>query len=78
MNEQVKQQLDLMNEIDPKFKKKISLNESEAGKIIGVSASSMATYRKQGIGPEYKRVGSRVLYPKIALAEFILQTIKTA
>jgi hypothetical protein len=77
MNEQVKQQLDLINEIDPKFKKKISLNESEAGRIIGVSASSMATYRKQGIGPEYKKFGGRYLYPKIAIAEFMLQTIKT-
>jgi DNA-binding XRE family transcriptional regulator len=77
MNEQVKQQLDLINEIDPKFKKKISLNEKEVAKIIGVSPSTMATRRKEGTGPEYKKFGGRYLYNKTKLAEWLVLTIKT-
>jgi D-Tyr-tRNAtyr deacylase len=77
MNEQIKEQLDLIDSIEIKFRKKISLNESETASILGVSASTLAARRKEGMGPEYRKVGSRYLYPKTKIAEFLLQTIKT-
>ena len=78
MNENIKQQIEQIEAIDQKFKKKVSLNEREVAQIIGISPSSMATRRKEGTGPEYKKFGGRYLYPKKALAEWLLQTIKTA
>lgn len=78
MKEEVKKHLDQINGIDERIKRKISFNEWEASEIIGVSDSSLANYRKQGIGPEYRKIGGRYIYSKIALAEFMADTIKTA
>lgn len=77
MNEELKQQLALIDEIDPKFKKKISLSIDEVGSVIGVSRSTMDKLRNDGTGPEYRKIGSKYIYPKIKLAEWLLLTIKT-
>jgi DNA-binding XRE family transcriptional regulator len=78
MNELIKQQLDLIDSINPKFKKKVSLNQKELAEIIGVSPSTIETRRKEGVGIEYIQFGNRILYPKIKIAEFLAQTVKTA
>ena len=54
--------------------KKMNLNEKEAAQIVGVSSSTMANWRKNGIGPTHKKIQNgekaRVLYPRIELAKF--------
>ncbi len=61
------------------FKKGFNLNENQVAKVINVSASTLAAWRKQGIGIDYIPVGRRVLYPKIAIAEFqAKRKVKTA
>jgi phage terminase Nu1 subunit (DNA packaging protein) len=66
------------------FKNKVTLNESQAAEIINVSASTLANWRKDGIGPSALAVirkGSqkpRWLYPKRAIAEWlVLSEIRT-
>ena len=47
--------------------------------VINVSASTLSAWRKQGIGIDYIQVAGRVLYPKIAIAEFqAKRKVKTA
>jgi len=61
------------------FKKSLNLNENQVAQVIGVSPSTISTWRKQGIGIDYIPVGGRVLYPKIAVAEFqAKRKVKTA
>lgn len=67
-----------INQIDNgKYKNKIVLNQSQVSNIIGVSSSTLEKWRNEGIGIEWKKVGGRVLYPKISIAQWLLQTIKT-
>ncbi|WP_419777790.1 helix-turn-helix transcriptional regulator [Malaciobacter marinus] len=79
MNEEVKHQLaEIEAIVSPKFRKKVNVDEKEAARIIGVSPSTMATRRKEGTGPEYKKFGVRkYLYNKTKLAEWLVLTIKT-
>jgi hypothetical protein len=77
---------DILNHIDnafPKLKKSIALNQTQAAQIIGVSCPTLERWRLQGVGPEYAKNSNgkkaRLLYPKIAIAEFIINTlVKTA
>lgn len=47
--------------------------------VIGVSPSTIETWRKQGIGPKYIQTGGRVMYPIKEIAKFqILSQIQTA
>lgn len=76
----VEQIIKEINDI-PNFRGKLSFSPVTAAKLIGVSASTLESWRRAGIGPEYvKMEGKRgkVMYPKIAIAEFLSQTIKTA
>jgi hypothetical protein len=67
-----------INQIDNgRYKNQIVLNQLQVSKIIGVSSSSLEKWRKEGIGIEWKKVGGRILYPKISIAKWLLQTIKT-
>ncbi len=75
--------LEMLNSLLPKEKRgSACLNEFYSAQVVGVSSSSMATYRKKGLGPEYLKVDNgkrgRVLYPKTALCDWLNQTIKTA
>lgn len=67
----------------PKLKKSIGLNQTQAAQIIGVSSPTLERWREQGVGPEYSKnqngKKSRLIYPKIAIAEYIVSTlVKTA
>ena len=61
-----------------------ALNESQAAAYIGVYPSTMAEWRKEGIGPRYKdvtRVGKkkkRILYPVKYLNEWLDKAVETA
>ncbi len=63
---------------------KLTYNENQAAEAIGVSASTMAQWRKSGVGPEYKAVKmpgkdrARILYPIAAIEAWLSQTVQTA
>jgi len=77
----ITQIIEEINKTNPKFKQLIALNQKQTADIIGVSSSTLEAWRKEGIGPEYKKVNrgkGRILYGKISLAEWLSQTVKTA
>ena len=72
-----------IDECNPKFKSQIVLNQKQAALILGISEGTLQNWRTQKIGPEYSQLengkGSRVMYSKIKLAQYILsRSIKTA
>lgn len=62
----------------------MTYNENQAAEAIGVSASTLAQWRKNGVGPEYKAVKipgkdrARILYPITAIEAWLAQTVQTA
>ena len=76
----------IMNDINKiqMAKESVTLNQSQAAKILGVSDSTLENWRKRSIGPQYIKIGKdgkqgRVMYPKIELAKWIANNlIKTA
>lgn len=73
---------DEINMIDPVYKKLVCLNQKQTADILGISSGSLENWRKEGIGPSYKKIENgkrgRVLYPKTAIVEWLNNTIKTA
>jgi predicted site-specific integrase-resolvase len=71
-----------VNEINPKYKKLLCLNSAQTAETLGVSPGSLENWRREGIGPSYKKIENgkrgRVLYPKSAIVEWLNNTIKTA
>ena len=62
-----------------------ALNEAKAAAYIGVAPSTLAEWRKEGIGPRYKSVTRkgkdkcRILYPVQLLDKWLTQdTVQTA
>ena len=81
MNGSITQIIEEINKTNPKFKQLIALNQKQTADIIGVSSSTLEVWRKEAIGPEYKKVNTgkgRILYPKVAIAAWLSQTVKTA
>ncbi len=69
-----------INKLDPKFKKLLALNQKQTADALGVSSSTLESWRKNALGPEYIKSGigkGRVLYPKQKIAEYLQNTIKT-
>lgn len=52
------------------FAKVLNLNSKQTASLLGVSASTIENWRKQGLGIDYVEVGGRILYPKLKIAEF--------
>ena len=76
-NEEIKQYLEQIDKLG--YEKILNLNSKQTAQIIGVSASTIEAWRKQGIGVDYIEVGGRVLYPKLKIAEFQAnRKVKTA
>ncbi len=49
-----------------------AVREREAARLLGVSYSVMKLWRRQGIGPVYSRLNSRVItYTPQALKDFV-------
>ncbi len=72
-----------INKINPKFKQLITFSQKQTADAIGVSSSTLEDWRRKAIGPNYIKVDAgkrgRVLYPKIAIAEWLLShSVKTA
>ena len=76
--------LDELNRLLPDEKKYCAcLSENFSAKVIGISASTLSAYRKDGLGPNFIQVNkrgvrARVIYPKSSLLDWINNTIKTA
>ena len=74
--------LEELNEVNQNYKKLLCLNQSQTAELLGVSCSSLENWRKEGIGPSYKKIENgkrgRVLYPKSSIVEWINNTVKTA
>jgi hypothetical protein len=49
-----------------------TLNVSEAAFFLGVSESTLNTWRTRGRGPRYVRLGRKVLYRIAALNDYLL------
>ncbi|QOG13318.1 helix-turn-helix domain-containing protein [Arcobacter sp. FWKO B] len=64
------------------YKNKITLNEATVAKIIGVSSSTLSNWRKDGLGPNYRKIDNgkkgKVIYTKQSVAEWLSQTVLTA
>jgi hypothetical protein len=76
--EQIKDQIEIINSISPKYKVQIAFNQKQTAELLGVSASTLENRRKECKGIEYVKLGSRILYSKSKIAEFIISsTIKT-
>lgn len=79
----ITQIIEEINKIDEKYKKLIALNQKQAAEAIGVSSSTLESWRKEGLGPSYIKMNrgkrGRVLYSKVAIAEWIANhAVKTA
>ena len=47
------------------------LTEEDFAALAGVKATTADDWRRRGKGPAYVRLGTRYLYPRTAVAEFI-------
>ena len=74
--------LEELNNARPEYKGLLCLNQKQTAELIGVSSSTLDNWRKESLGPQYKKIDSgkkgRVLYPKTAIIEWLSSTIKTA
>lgn len=81
-NKGEKMTLEELNLIKPEFKGLLCLNQKQTAEIIGVSSSTLENWRKESVGPEYKKIDNgkkgRVLYVKTSILEWLNNTIKTA
>jgi predicted DNA-binding transcriptional regulator AlpA len=52
------------------------LRESEAARLLAVSAETLGAWRQARKGPPYTRLGSAIRYPEAALLRWVeLQTV---
>lgn len=49
---------------------KLKLKETEVAQEYGVPVKTLQSWRRQGLGPEYSKVGSSVYYDRFSLDEF--------
>ena len=54
-----------------RLRRKEYLTEREAALLFSLSASTLKTKRARGGGPEYVKIGSRVLYARKALEAYL-------
>lgn len=59
-----------------RIRRKEYLTEKEAALLFSLSAATLKTQRSKGIGPKYKRLGSKILYSRDDL-EIYLDALPT-
>lgn len=74
---------ELNSMLPPEQKKQACLNQTQVASILGLSSSTLANWRAEGVSLEYLKVGkgskNRVMYLKTKILEFLnSQNIKTA
>jgi hypothetical protein len=64
--------------MDQKTKTPIAVREDDASQLLGVSTSTLRAWRSQGRGPEFSRLGRRIVYTVDGLEKFVrLNTVAT-
>jgi predicted DNA-binding transcriptional regulator AlpA len=61
--------------MDQESVEKLALRDHEAAVVLGVSVSSLRSWRSQGRGPSFSRLGRRVVYPLKELEKFLRETL---
>ncbi len=46
-------------------------NDKQVAKVIGIAVTTLRSWRSEGKGPTYQRIGKRVLYSKSDVLEFM-------
>jgi len=54
-----------------RIRRKEYLTEREAALLFSLSAATLKTQRNRGGGPQYLKIGNRILYPKTALSIYL-------
>jgi len=71
-----------INQINEMGYKALVLNENQVAKIVGVSPSTISKWRKEGLGPNFKKLDNgqkaKVMYTKQSVAEWLCDMQKTA
>ena len=49
----------------------ISMNEKMTAKLTGLSVHTLRSYRHKGIGLPYRKIGSKVLYDRQAVIDWL-------
>ncbi|MDD2508651.1 MAG: helix-turn-helix domain-containing protein [Aliarcobacter skirrowii] len=76
--EEIKQQI--LKELDElETKNKAWLDTQELSKFLNITRTQLEAWRREGFGPSYLVLGKRrILYPKSAIAEFVVSNqVKT-
>jgi hypothetical protein len=53
---------------------RMAISTTEAAARLGLGARTLAEMRFRGTGPEWKRVGSRIVYPVVAIEKWLSET----
>ena len=53
------------------FDDKLTINTKQLSTLLGVSPSTIEKWRKESIGPEYMKIGDRVIYNKRKVCEWL-------
>lgn len=69
LKEEINTYIDQINDLG--FSKVLNLNSKQVSQLLGVSASTVENWRRQGVGIDYVEAGGRVFYPKLKVAEFL-------
>jgi len=80
--EKIQMQIEIFDRAYPESKKKPTVNQDLAAKLLGCSPGTLRGWTDEGIGPFFsrpKKKGSRILFTKLSLAEWLIDTqIQTA
>lgn len=59
----------------PPLRDRAGLGTAEASVYIGLSAATLKKYRRDGYGPRYARIGSKIVYRPADLDEYIARRL---
>jgi predicted site-specific integrase-resolvase len=56
---------------------RLAYNTAEAARMLGKSKRTLEAWRDQGRGPQYKREGKSIMYPRRSLERYLEATERT-
>lgn len=59
----------------PPLRDRAGLGTAEASVYIGLSVATLKKYRREGSGPRYARIGSKIVYRPADLDEYIARRL---
>ena len=54
------------------------MTTKELARLLKVSPRTIARWREKGTGPDYARIGGRIVYPESALVDWIAPRVETS